>query len=182
MGFTMRLLLNDERRDEGHIASPAFDTTDFVDDDPEHPLFLAETCSVLAANRVRFEIKGFFREDLPVSVGDDFLYLLEDLPPLLKFITEDSSEQFSLGFCGQGVETVFFFLKSEDGRVFEVSCSFGIDRVMEKKTEKLSFHQLAGQMVTLVETYQEALRRYLPRVLDEPWNRDLFKLAAQLKK
>lgn len=181
--FEMRIVLPDKAEPRGQVQPlNLIDTSDFFDD-PNQPLFLVEACSVFAAKGVRFEMTGFFEEPLPVSTADDLVYLLESLPSLFAFFENESSTQFELGFWGQGIETVFLFTKPlANGEFFEVNCSSQSKFALARKTQKISCMQLIGQILAIVDAYREALRRFLPGRLNEPWNQKVFASACQFKK
>jgi hypothetical protein len=180
--FEMRIVLPDKAEPQGQVYPlDLIDTSDWIDD-PDHPLFLTEACSIFAARGVRFQIIGFFEEPLPVSADDDLVFLLEELPSLFAFLEDESSTQFELGFWSQGIETVFLFTRLANGEIFEVNYSSGSKFALARRTERISRSQLIGQILAIVDAYHEALRRFLPGKLSEPWNQKIFAAAGEFKK
>jgi hypothetical protein len=179
--FAIRIILpeKDQFIDKSSKES-IFDASELIDDDPNLPAFLFEACSAFAIMGVRFEIVGFFKELLPVSTRDDLVYLLKNLPSLFAFIEDETLTEFELGFWDQSIQTVFLFYRLANNE-FEVRCSSKASFALEKETETISFMQLVGQMVAIADAYREALMRFSPRVLNEPWNQKLFTTASRLK-
>ena len=131
---------------------------------------------------MRLNIQGFFREPLPVSPDVGLVYLLEDLPRLLRFLTSPSQVPCVIGLWDQGIEAEFSFLVTVGGDLVEVTCRSTAGREMMNDREWLPRSQLASQMVTLVAKYREATSRYIPDLLGEAWNLNLFAAAAELAK
>ena len=181
MSFTIQLLLPSIAEQRPRSSSPArADLDDFVDDNPALPLFLFEACAIFAAVGVRLEINGLFADPLPVSTDTELVYFLEHLPGMLRFLEEASPGAYRLGLWGEGVETEFIFRKSEKGDLIEVRHDSRIKRRMTTDSEELRCCELVGQLTTFVETYHEALRRYAPGLVREPWNQELFAIAERL--
>jgi hypothetical protein len=181
MEFAVRLVLPGDWRTGHAVKAPTWDhTTDVVDDDPEHPVFLARAAGVFAANGVRLEVCGFFKEPLPVSTDVGLVYLLEDLPGLLWFLAARSPIPYAIGLWEQGIETEFSFSTAEAGDVIEVTCSCSAALELDHNKERLPRRELLRQMTEFVQSYREATRRYIPEFLGETWNRDLFAAATGL--
>lgn len=181
MNFAVSLILPRGWVPGSQVKPPVWDhTTDMVDDSPDRPLFLARAADVFSANGVRLAVRGFFKEPLPVSTDVGLVYFLEDLPGLIRFLTAPSTTPYVLGLWEQGIQTEFLFSTAESDDIIEVVCAATADREMDHNKERLPRRQLASQIAEFVEKYREALRRYVPELLGEAWNRILFAAAAEL--
>jgi len=177
MDFRINLILPTSK-EVNMTPSLTFPGSDLLDDDPERPIFLLEVGDVFEANRVRFEVIGFFVEPLPVSTRDDLPYFLESLPGLLRFLGNASLSEHTIGFWGQGIETKFSLFRLNENEI-EVRCLCFSDRKMLTDLQKTSIIQLKAWVLIFVSNYKEALKRYLPNRLVESWNRDVFNMAEQ---
>src|ERR1700678_1508537 len=104
MAFMIRLILPAQLAAQEQATQPVRDrTADFIDADPAQPFFLVQVDDVFAANEVRFEIRGFFEELLPVSTETELVIFLEQLPGLLRFLEDPLLAACSIRLFEQGV-------------------------------------------------------------------------------
>jgi hypothetical protein len=177
MPFLVKLLVRELNLETASHLNTGACSEDILQSDSDLSM-LTEICRMLARNDVRFQIAGFFAQNLPLETGTDLPYFLEDLPGLINFVHGVSTEEYSVSLWGQGIETHLIFTK--EGEQIEVKALSCIKRDVYAQIERISNANLTQQLSDFVEKYEEAIVRYLPQCTKMDWNQRLLSAVKGL--
>jgi len=117
------LILPDESPPYREVNPWPYDASEAIEDEDEdsHALIcLYNACRAFTAYGVRFQVRGFFAEPLPVDVEIDLVWFLEHLPGLLTFLDNPTGGVCTVMLMDQGIEATFHFRALDDGTNVEV--------------------------------------------------------------
>jgi len=182
MAFSFKLIVPRERN--GGTARRQLrvrgESNERIDDDPHNPVFLSEASELFQQRGVHFQIDGFFKDPLPLSVRDDLPFFLEELPNLITFVSEDGSPDCSVDLWGQGIELRYQFRKVASRPFVQVTFQSSVKREVITEAETIATEDLKAEIIGFVTDYKSALQRFLPEMIPHPWNQNLFSCVERL--
>jgi hypothetical protein len=156
--FLLELALHGELR-----QFPELDReTEYDEHYDDEIIVIKDICEILTETKiVNFRVSGFGEDNWPVSVDSDLPTILEQLPEVLRSIS-NNHYPFDLYFYEQGIQRCLTF--EERDELAHIRCASGTSWVPKPPIIIMSKSEIKSQLCTLRKVFIEVAQQVCPRL------------------